>query len=89
MKIANLTKLAGLAVVALSAGCTSAPPAPQRVEVPVFTPCVKMEIQRPAYEVDKLTPAATDGEIVLALARDWLRGRAYEGDLEAVIAGCQ
>ena len=72
----------------LLAGCASAPPAPQRVEVPVFTPCVKVAPQRPVYEFEQLTPAATDGEIVLALARDWPRGRKYEGELEAVIAGC-
>ena len=88
MKIGNLTKLAGLVVVALSAGCTIAPPASQRVEVPVFTPCVKEVLQRPAYEFDKLPSTASDGEIVLALARDWPRGRKYEVELEAVITGC-
>ena len=70
------------------AGCGSVPLAPLRVEVPVFTPCVKSLPQRPAYEFDQLTPEATDGEIVLALARDWPRGRKYEVELEAVIAGC-
>ena len=30
-----------------------------------------------------------DGEIVLALARNWARGRKYEGELEVVIAGCR
>ena len=74
--------------VLVLAGCASAPPAPQRVEVPVFTPCVKSVPQRPAYEFDQLTPAAMDGEIVLALARDWPRGRKYEVELEAAIAGC-
>ena len=87
-KIVNLTKLAISAMAVLLAGCGSAPPAPQRVEMPVFTPCVNVVPQRPAYEFDQLTPAATDGEIVLALARDWPRGRRYEGELEAVIAGC-
>ena len=76
-------------LVLLLAGCGSAPPALQRVEVPVFTPCVKSVPQRPAYEFDKLAPMATDGEIVLALARDWPRGRAYEAQLEVVIAGCR
>lgn len=70
------------------AGCGSAPLAPQRVEVPVFTPCVKTVPQRPVYEFDQLAPAAMDGEIVLALARDWPRGRKYEVELEAVIVGC-
>ena len=77
-----------ISCVVLLAGCGSAPLAPQRVEVPVFTPCVKVVPPRPAYEFDQLAPAATDGEIVLALARDWPRGRKYEGELEAVIAGC-
>ena len=70
------------------AGCSSAPMMPQRVEVPVFTPCVTVVPKRPAYEFDQLAPAATDGEIVLALARDWPRGRKYVVELEAVIAGC-
>jgi len=43
----------------------------------------------PAFEFDRLTPMATDGEIVQALARDWLRGRPYEAQLEAVVAGCR
>ena len=75
-------------IVLVLAGCASVPLAPQRVEVPVFTPCVKVVPQRPAYEFGQLAPAATDGEIVLALARDWPRGRKYEVELEAAIAGC-
>jgi hypothetical protein len=74
--------------VLVLAGCGSAPLAPQLVEIPVFTPCVKAVPQRPVYEFDRLAPMATDGEIVLALARDWPRGRKYEVELEAVIAGC-
>lgn len=73
----------------LLAGCTTAPSAPVRVEVPVMVPCIGAVPARPAYEFDTLPPAATDGEIILALARDWLRGRGYEGELEAVIAGCR
>ena len=76
-------------LVLVLAGCGSAPPAPQRVEVPIFTPCVKEVPQRPVYEFDKLAPMATDGEVVLALARDWPLGRAYEAQLEVVIAGCR
>jgi len=78
-----------LILTLLLAGCTSAPPAPVRVEIPVFTPCVKVQIPRPEYEFDKLPATATDGEIILALARDWSRGRKYEGELEAVVAGCK
>ena len=89
MKIEPLRIAEQFAIVLLLAGCGSAPLAPQRVEIPVFTPCVKSVPQQPAYEFDQLAPAATDGEIVLALARDWLRGREYEGELEAVVAGCR
>lgn len=74
------------------AGCAGTPvPATQRVDVPVPVSCVKVEDvpKRPEYEVEKLTPTATDGEKVLALASDWPRGRKYEKKLEAIIAGCQ
>lgn len=89
MKIGNLTKLAGLAVVVLLAGCATTPPATVRVEVPVMVPCIGEVPPRPAYEFDKLPAMATDGEIILALAQDWPRGRKYEGELEAAIAGCR
>lgn len=69
-------------------GCASAPPAPVRVDMPVIVPCVGEVPPRPAYEFDRLPATATDGEIVLALARDWTRGRKYDAELEAVIAGC-
>lgn len=73
----------------LLGGCTSTPPpAPVRVEVPVMVPCLGQVPERPAYEFDKLVPMATDGEVILALARDWTRGRKYEGELEAVVAKC-
>lgn len=88
-EIINLTKLASSAVAMLLAGCFSAPPAPQRVEVPVFTPCVQTVPQRPAYEFNRLTLAVPDGEMVLALVRDWSRGRKYEMELEVIIAGCR
>lgn len=70
-------------------GCTSTPPsASVRVEVPVMVPCIGVVPPRPAYEFDQLPPTATDGEIILALARDWSRARKYEVGLEAIIAGC-
>ena len=73
----------------LLAGCTTVPPVPVRVEVPVMVPCIGRVSERPAYEFDKLTPTATDGEIILALTRDWARGRKYEIELMALIAGCR
>lgn len=76
-------------MAALLSGCASAPPAAQEVEVPVHVSCVAAVPVRPDYEFVKLTPAAPDGEKVLALARDWPRARKYEGALEAVIEGCR
>lgn len=73
----------------LLAGCASAPPAPVRVEVPVMVPCIDAVPVRPAHEFDQLPATATDGEIILALARDWLRGRKYARRLEAIVAGCR
>lgn len=74
--------------LALLAGCGTAPPATQVVNVPTYVPCVKDVPPAPAYEFDKLPLDAPAGEKVLALARDWPRGRAYEGLLEAALAGC-
>lgn len=71
------------------AGCATKAPTTQEVKVPVHVPCVGEMPAAPVYEFDKLAPAASDGEKVLALARDWPRGRKYEGELEAVVAGCR
>lgn len=89
MKIELLRIPEQFALVLLLAGCNTTPSAPVRVEIPVFTPCVKVQIPRPEYEFDKLSATATDGEIILALARDWPRGRAYEAQLDAIIEGCR
>jgi hypothetical protein len=88
-EIVNLTKLASSAMAVLMTGCAISPPALLRVETPVSTPCVKLAPLRPEYEFDRLPRTVPDGEIVLALARDWARGRKYEVALEAVVAGCQ
>lgn len=88
LDISHFRKLA-LVCVILLAGCASSPPATVRVEVPVMVPCVGELPPRPAYEFDKLPTTAVDGEIVLALVRDWTRGRKYEVALETVVAGCQ
>ena len=89
-KIVDNSQFHNLAIscVVLLAGCGSAPLAPQRVAVPVFVPCVTSAPQPPVYEFDKLPSTATNGEMVLALARDWSLGRKYEVELEAVISRC-
>jgi len=88
MKLVNLTKLASWAAAALLTGCGFALPITQQVDVPVYVPCVKATPARPEFELDKLSLDAADGEKVLALTRNWPRGRRYEEMLEAVVAGC-
>lgn len=88
VKISKLRLIEIFLVIALLVGCGTAPPATQIVNVPTYAPCVKAVPERPTYEFGKLPLDASAGEKVLALARDWPRGRKYEGALEAVIAGC-
>ncbi|MGV7210511.1 hypothetical protein ACLB1G_21970 [Oxalobacteraceae bacterium A2-2] len=83
-----MPKLASLAAALLLTGCATRPPQPVEVKVPVAVPCVTAAPGRPVYEFDRLPATASDGEKVLALARDWLRGRKYEAALEAALAGC-
>jgi len=84
-----IPKIIPALVSALLAGCTTAPPpATQIVEVPIYTPCVKAMPPAPAFRFDKLSLDAPPGEKVLAQASDWLLGRKYELQLEALLAGC-
>jgi ABC-type uncharacterized transport system auxiliary subunit len=87
-QLAISRNFASLTVAALLAGCGIAPPATQIVEVPVHTPCVKDVPVAPVYEFDKLAQDALAGDKVLALARDWTRGRLYEGKLTIALSGC-
>jgi hypothetical protein len=70
------------------AGCATKP-ATVEVKVPVLVKCVKDVPTRPAYAAPALSPDASEGEKVLALARDTPLHFKYEGLLEAVIAGCR
>lgn len=88
-KYANLPELASLALAILLAGCGTAPSAPVEVKVPVYVSCVPSTPDRPNYEFSNIALASSDGEKVLALARDWPLGRKYEGTLEAIIEGCR
>jgi hypothetical protein len=74
---------------ALLSGCAATPaPAVQEVAMPVMVPCVKDVPVRPQYEFELLSRTVSDGEKVLALARDYLRMLPYEQRLRAVIDGC-
>lgn len=77
-----------IAVVWLLAGCSSVPVTTE-VKIPVRVECVKEVPVRPSYETESLPKEASDGQKVLALVRDWVRSRKYEGSLEAVVEGCK
>ncbi|NHZ40128.1 hypothetical protein [Massilia aquatica] len=77
-----------LLAVLLLAACAGRAPVVQEVKVPVYRPCVTGALERPAFAVRGLAPDASDGEKVLALARDLPLHLKYEAQLEAVIAGC-
>lgn len=77
-----------LLAVLLLAACAGPAPVVQEVKVPVYRPCVTAALERPTFAVRGLAPDASDGEKVLALARDLPVHLKYEAQLEAVIAGC-
>ena len=76
-----------LAALLLLTACAGAPVV-QEVKIPVYRPCVTAAPARPTFATRTLASDASDGEKVLALARDHLVHFKYEGELEAVIAGC-
>ncbi|MFB9242349.1 hypothetical protein IV454_16445 [Massilia antarctica] len=76
-----------LAALLLITAC-GAVPVVQEVKVPVYRSCVTAQPAKPEFAVSTLAPDASDGETVLALARDLPVHLKYEAQLEAVIAGC-
>jgi hypothetical protein len=82
--------LAGAQVIlfALLLTACAAPPVVQEVKVPVYRSCVTAVPARPTFGTRTLAPDASNGEKILALARDLPVHLKYEAQLEAVIAGC-
>jgi hypothetical protein len=75
------------AAALLLAACQTCPkPEVTEVKVPVHVPCVKQKADKPQYET---MAGLADGDLVLALGRNWLLSRKYEGELEATVAGCE
>lgn len=70
----------------LLAGCATPPV--QQVKVPVYVPCVSAAPVRPPFAAGTLASDASDGEKVLAIARDLPLHLKYEGELEALVFGC-
>lgn len=82
-----LSRTLVLTLVLLTACAGPAPTIPV-VKVPVYRPCVTAAPARPEFATRTLAPHASDGEKILALARDLPVHLKYEAQLEAVIAGC-
>ena len=78
-----------LLVVALLAGCATTHQEPQVVKAPVVVSCITDTPKRPEYETETISDTAPDGQKILALLRDWVKSRKYEGQLEATVEGCK
>ena len=78
--------LAVLTAVNLAA-CGTAPPA--AVDVPLPVTCVREVPRAPALVTDAELRAMNEYQLPLALWRDRLQRRAYERELETVVAACQ
>jgi hypothetical protein len=75
-----------LLILILLSGCATRPSTVE-VKVPVYVPCVK-PVPRPSFAFPVLPEGASEGDKVVAMARDTLLHFKYEAQLEAVIAGC-
>jgi hypothetical protein len=87
MMHARLSRCTAVFLLGLG-GCATAP-VTQKVDVPVYVDCVKEVPTRPDYLTTHLTAQSTDGEKLVALAKDWAYSRIYEASLEAVVEGCR
>lgn len=85
---AKTLRCALLVLIVSLAGCATTS-ATQKVDVPVYVSCVTQVPVKPDYETKHLSKLSTDGEKIVALAKDWAYSRGYEANLEAVIQGCQ
>ncbi|CUI09849.1 hypothetical protein BN2497_14475 [Janthinobacterium sp. CG23_2] len=88
MSARHMLWVSALAVVLMLAACAGPAPVVQEVKVPVYRSCVTAAPARPTFATRGLAPDASDGEKVLALARDLPLHLKYEAQLEATIAGC-
>jgi hypothetical protein len=77
-----------LSACALLTACSGAPKLPERVLVPVATPCISAPIPAPAFISDADLLKAGDYEFVILLSKDRLERKAYIGLLEAAVSGC-
>ncbi len=72
---------------AMLTACSGAPKLPEKVLVPVATPCITETIHAPAFVTDSELKVLPDFDFVVTLAKDRLERRQYIGTLEAAISG--
>ena len=77
-----------LAALGLLGGCCTLD-VPKEVRVPVPVPCIEQAPERPSMMSDAELQALSDYGLIVALARDRRIRQAYQGNLEAAIAGCR
>lgn len=82
-------RFAAIALCAFLTACEGVPKLPEKVLVPVSTPCITEVIQQPAFVTDKELRDASEYNFVIQLAKDRLERRQYIGELEGQIQGCR
>jgi hypothetical protein len=79
-----------LLLCVLVTGCGSfKAPSTITVDVPVYTPCVIAQIDRPDLAVDNLPIGSNIWEQMKALRAERIQREAYESILEKAIQSCQ
>lgn len=77
-----------IAICALLTACAGPAKLPERVLVPISTPCIAVPIPAPAFVSDPDLAKLPDYEFVLTLSKDRLERRDYISLLEAQAQGC-
>lgn len=76
-------------LIALMAGCASAPPRTVEVRVPVSVPCKAPAVEAPDWSLNHVAPGAGLFAQVQAMIAELEQRRAYEAELEAAARACQ
>jgi len=82
----NMNKYLFAILALLLVGCSSNPKVPDKVYIPVKTPCITEKPVKPIL-ADLKPLSASD--YVLTITSDYLKLLNYSGELEAVVAGCE
>ncbi|MBK9497322.1 MAG: hypothetical protein IPO08_22940 [Xanthomonadales bacterium] len=73
----------------LLCSCGFAPARVVEVRIPVPVPCEAPDVEKPVFEVDRLSLGAGIVEQMKALRIERKQRQGYEAELEAVVKGCR